>query len=409
MKNGENVLDKVGLDNALDKENTSVKFESLSYSIARKQDIDTDDNERDFATSSILPTNTKFVQDAVLDFDYNVLLLNKEVTLEDEDALNALKASYDEFDDDQKKQATQKTLLDSLLIEVAGIKNPSLAVVKKALLKVPAQIVTDFTMPTADGLTFEYKNAEDSSIFNLETGEYSEVIHEYKPVVLVAKCGDYSEEFTVNFGICHEGDHIIYTTGSKGTPKGPTSDGLGTYEQHLEAAGFGGIAVRCEGKVFFIGKNCYIELDDSKGTALTRAQLRPYGKEGANDINNTGFVNGVVKEYTGTGVLYHNDLTDTYGRANAGSYGYAKCFFALNENNEYAIRDIVQHTGENFSTDNYQVELAPGEYLWCPHIYETNVSYGTWFIFPGPSAAGGMLEEGVVVEFIAYKLPENKN
>ena len=97
------------------------------------------------------------------------------------------------------------------------------------------------------------------------------------------------------------------------------------------------------------------------------------------------------------------DLTDTYGRANAGSYGYAKVFFSLNDNGEYAVSQIYQHTGENFSTDGNIVEFKPGEYIWCPHTFETNASYGTWFMFPGPSAAGGMLEEGVVAEFIHYK------
>ena len=413
IKAGDIVLDKLGLDNASDKEEETVKFEENNRVVGRKQAIDTDNNARDFGQASLEPSNKAFIGDAILDFDYAVLALNRSVTLEDEDLVKALLDAYDDFSEDEKKQVTMKKTLDMLEIEIEGIKNPDLAVVKKAILAIPSQIVDDFIFPKKDGLVYAYKDSTKENIYNIETGEYSEVIHEYTPVEFSATYGSYSEDFTINFGICDENDQIIYVTGAKKPDKGITSEGFGTKENQESSVGFGGVAIKVEGKVFFIGKNCLIELDDTNGTALTRSQLRPYGKSASGDINNNGFVAGAPAEYKGTGILYHNnssstltfDLTDTYGRANAGSYGYAKCFFSLNENNEYAIRDIVQHTGENFSTDNYQVELAPGEYIWCPHTFETNVEYGTWFMFPGPSAAGGMLEEGTVVSFIYYKLP----
>ena len=410
--NGDTVLDKLGLDNASDKEGSAAIFKDNGYSISRKQAIDTDDNNRDFGASlSIEPSGATFVADAVFEFDYKVKAMDREITLSDEEALYALVSEYDEFDEDEKKQVSTKRLLDELVIELEGIKNPNLAVVKKAILKIPSQIVDDFTFPKVDGLTFAYKDASQASIFNLETGEYAQVIHEYTPVTLVASYNDYSEEFVVNFGVCHENDSIIYVSGTKVPTKGITSEGFATYEDQEAAVGFGGVAVRVEGKVFFIGKNCLIDVDDSQGTQLTRAIIRPYGKSAAGDINNNGFVSGVPAEYKGTGILYHNtsnstltlDLTDTYGRANAGSYGYAKVFFSLNDNGEYAVSQIYQHTGENFATDGNIVEFKPGEYIWCPHTFETNASYGTWFMFPGPSAAGGMLEEGVVAEFIYYK------
>ncbi len=410
--NDDNILDKLGLDEASDKEENAAVFEDNAYSIVRKQAIDTNDNKRDFGASlSIEPSGATFVADAIFEFDYKVKAMDRTITLEDEDALNQLLNEYNEFDEEEKKQVSTKMLLDELIIEVEGIKNPNLAVVKKAILKIPAQIVDDFEFPKVDGLTFTYKDPSQESIFDIENGEYAEVIHEYTPVTLIASYNDYSEEFTVNFGICHENDNIIYVSGTTVPSKGLTNEGFATYEDQLGAVGFGGVAVRIEGKVFFIGKNCLIDIDDSNGTQLSRATLRPYGKSDAADINNNGFVNGAPAEYKGTGVLYHNvsnetltlDLTDTYGRANAGSYGYAKVFFSLNDNGEYVVTQIYQHTGENFSTDGNIVEFKPGEYIWCPHTFETNASYGTWFMFPGPSAAGGMLEEGVVAEFIHYK------
>ena len=417
LSDNEKTFDVLGLDNASEKEGTCAKFAEVGHAVQRKQALDTNDNARDFGSvKTIEPTNAKYIPDTVFDFDYRVLSLKGNVDLSKEAELNELVAIYDEFNDEEKQIASTKTLLDELVIELEGIKNPDLAVVKKAILKIPAQIVDDYQFPKQDGLSYVYKDASQSTIFDIETGVYTQVIHEYTPVTFTASYGSYSEDFTVNFGICDENDLIVYCTATKQPSKGITSEGFGTYEDQASSVGFGGVAVRVDNKVFFIGTNCLIELDDSNGTALTRAQLRPYGLSGAGDINNSGFVGGKPAEYKGTGILYHNnsnstltfDLTDTYGRANAGSYGYAKCFFGLNENGVMVVKDIVQHTGENFKTDNYQVEFAPGDYIWCPHTYETNANGGTWFMFPGPSAAGGMLEENTQLEIIYYKL-DNKD
>ena len=417
LTNGDKTLDVLGLDNASTKEEETVAFADSNYVVERKQAIDTNNNKRDFgAANSIEPSNARFINDNVFAFDYKVLSFQDNVDISKEDEIRALVEEYETFDQEEKQQVSYKKLLDEILIEIEGIKNPDLAVVKKAILKIPAQILDDFVFPKQEGLVYTFKDESQNTIYDIETGVYTEVVHEYMPVTFVATYGTYSEEFTVNFGVCDEDDAIIYVTGGKKPDKGITSEGFGTYETQDSTVGFGGVAVRVYNKVFFIGKNCLIELDDSNGTALTRAQLRPYGKSAAGDINNNGFVNGGPAEYKGTGILYHNnsnstltfDLTDTYGRANAGSYGYAKCFFGLNENGVMVVKNIVQHTGENFSTDNYQVELQPGEYIWCPHTYETNADYGTWFMFPGPVAAGGMLEENTPLEIIYYKI-ENKD
>ena len=77
-------------------------------------------------------------------FDYKVKAMDREITLADEEALYNLLAEYNEFDEDEKKQASTKRLLDELIIEAEGIKNPNLAVVKKAILKYLNRIIPMF-------------------------------------------------------------------------------------------------------------------------------------------------------------------------------------------------------------------------------------------------------------------------
>ena len=124
-----------------------------------------------------------------------------------------------------------------------------------------------------------------------------------------------------------------------------------------------------------------------------------------------GIVNGKAKEYAGTGALYYNstnevlkfDLSDTYGRNNSGAYGYFKVIFGKDISGSYCVSKVLPNSGTNDTTTNVICELNPGEYLWCPHTYETNVNGGTWLINPASSTSGGVLVEGTKMEIIKYK------
>ena len=93
----------------------------------------------------------------------------------------------------------------------------------------------------------------------------------------------------------------------------------------------------------------------------------------------------------------------TYGRNNSGAYGYFKVIFGKDISGSYCVSKVLPNSGTNDTTTNVICELNPGEYLWCPHTYETNVNGGTWLINPASSTSGGVLVEGTKMEIIKYK------
>ena len=417
LKDSNNVLiDKLGINNVNDCETESFKTNNFSLSITRKHDIDTNNNLRDFASMKRSPVNSNNesieagIDENVFFFDWSVVLANKNLNINDEEEINNLVNLYDMLNENQKAKTKKKGLLDELLLTMEGIKNPSLGVLNKAISQIPSRIVNDYKLPEIEGVSYEFVDVEGKQYYNISTGQYLKVSYEAKLITMRAYYGSESKEFTVNFGLAEVGDKIIYNTGATKPSAGNTSDGYGTYNNQLSHTGFGGVAIRVAGKIFFIGKNSLIELDSNTlNSNLTKTQLRPYG--GVNFINNCGLVNGTPTEYRGTGALYYNsgdkdltfDLSDTYGRNNSGAYGYFKVIFSKNSKGEYYVSSILPDSGSNTSSTNYQVTLKPGEYLWCPHTYETNSTGGTWLMNPATSAAGGVLVLNEKLEIIHYK------
>ena len=291
-----------------------------------------------------------------------------------------------------------------------GLKNPSIAAINKALSQIPNKIVNDFKLPSVEGVTYDFISSEGKQYYNIETGQYLKVSYEPKLITMIAYHGSESKEFVINFGLAEPNDKIIFNTGTVKPSGGRTSDGYGTYNDQLSKTGFCGVAIRVGGNIYFLGKNSLIELDSNVlPNNLSKKELRPYG--GENLINNCGLVNGVPTAYKGTGALYYNsgdnpltfDLTDTYGRNNSGVYGYFKIIFSKDSKGDYYVSNILPNSGTNETSDNYQVTLNPGEYLWCPHTYETNVEGGTWLITPSTSTSGGVLTLNEKLEIIYYK------
>ena len=417
LKNNEKIIDTFGINNATLFEGATFKTESVEGSISRKHYIDTDDNSRDFYNSNISPINssgaTLIYDDFNIDvflFDYQVVLMNRELDINDEEVLNSLKTLYELLSESDKKKVKTKELLDELLIELEGIKNPSIKIVHDVIDLIPKRITDDYKLPSAEGVSYKFIDSEGKNYYNIETGEYLKLSYEAKIIKMEVTHGNYSQEISINFGVADVNDKIIYNTGTVKPSGGKTADGYGTLSTQLSKTGFGGVAIRVDNKVYFIGDKCLININgDSGKQSLTKKELRPLG--GENMINNCGIVNGVATEYKGTGALYYNngsvnvtfDLSDTYGRNNSGVYGYFKVTFSKNNYGEYYVSKVHPNTGTNTSTDKYYVTLKPGEYLWCPHTYETNVDGGTWFMSPSTSTSGGVLTEGKSLEIIYFK------
>lgn len=410
VRDGEKLYDNVGLNNSSSFEKESIDFKALDYYIERKQNIDTDNNNVDFKAGNI---SNQFIECLSFDaymFDYEVLAISNNVTLEDEERIKGLNEIYQAFSNENKELVSKKELLDEINIKLEGIKNPSALIVNNAIGQIPNRIVNDYLFPQYDGLTYRYASGEDISYYNIDTGKYLKLSLEYNPITIVATHLDYSKSFVVNFGIAEKGDKIIYNTGSAEPSGGITANGFGTYQNQLSTIGFGTVAIRVNNNIYIIGKNALINLKPtSLGNTLSRKDLRPLG--GNSILNNYGIIDGVATEYKGSGALYYNssnqnlkfDLNDTYGRNNSGAYGYYKIIFGFDENHDYYVKEILPNTGSNETVNPYSVTLKPGEYLWCPHTYETNVTGGTWLMNHGASASGGVLNLNVRLEIINFK------
>ena len=401
----------------MDYEGSFIEVNDFSLSVNRKYHIDTDNNKKDFVCKEINPFNSdnESIEEncdiKVFIFDYLVTLANKELDISNEGEIEYLTTYYNQLSDGQKEKCKKLVLYEELLMKMEGIKNPSIAAINKAISQIPNKIVNDYLFPNIEGVTYDFITPEGNEYYKISTGEYLKVSYEAKVIKMIAYHGTESKEFTINFGLADPDDVLIYNTGTVKPNKGRTSDGFGTYNDQLSKTGFCGVAIRISGKIFFLGKNSLIELDSNKlNTSLTKKELRPYGGESL--INNCGLVNGVPTAYKGTGALYYNsgdkdltfDLSDTYGRNNSGVYGYFKVRFSSNSKGEYYVSEILPNSGTNDTTDNYQVTLKPGEYIWCPHTYETNVEGGTWLISPSTSTSGGVLIENEKIEIIHYKI-----
>lgn len=412
MKNDE-VIDLVGVGNS------DCEIESLlakeKMSLSRKYLIDTNNNKRDFRNDSLSPQNfnneiknCEYDLDA-FDFDYAVLKLYKEITSDDKDLINALKDKYDSLSSDSKEKIRKHNEYDKIIIEYESIKNPNIKVLYDLVNQIPKQIVDDYKLPTLDGLVYRYAEGEPDTYYDINTGEHKLRTFEAKYIKLIAVYKGVSREFVVNFGIASSDEKIVYNTGAKKPTSGTTSAGNGKYTDQLNSIGFGNVAIKIDGKVYFIGKDALIRLNDSKGTNLSRSDLRPLG--GNDAFYNYGIVKGKAVQYAGSGALYYNesqsnlvfDLSDTYGRNNNGGYGYYKVIFSIDNDGDYSVLKVLPNSGTNTSSENYRVTLKPNEYLWCPHTYETNQDGGTWLINPGPQAFGGVLEAGKKLQIIHYK------
>lgn len=411
LKENDTVLDKVGVDNSTDFESLGATFKDSSYVIERKQLIDTNNNFRDFKKSQIYLKNELLSSIEQLEFAYRVLSLNRDLVLEDEEEIvNLTNIVASLSNDDKAILSDYISLLDEIIVRLEGVKDPSIAIVNKAIKMIPSRIVDDYTLPSFEGLSYSYQEGEDSSYYDINTGKYLKVSHETKLIKLVAKHGTYQKEFSINFGIASKDDKLIYNTGGVKPASGSTQAGNGTYNNQLSSVGFDNIAIIVNNKVYFIGAKCFIELSPiGNRTALTKTELRPLG--GNDNFYNYGIVNGVATQYKGTGVLYYNssdsnltfDLSDTYGRNNACVYGYAKVIFSVDNSGKYIVKEILGNSGTNDSTQNVQTTLKSGEYLWCPHSYETGNETGTWFMNHGSNAYGGVLDLNTVIEIIKFK------
>jgi len=219
------VVDFVGYGGANQFEGTSpaVNLES-SFSLNRIESIDSNDNQRDFIKDTINPLNSR--NDVVdrnptlekvraMEVDLLILALPMTMGLDDQTRLLFARSAYDDLNPAEKSLVTLLNKLTHLEIELEGILHPNLAFINQAIASVPTRIVNDFVFPTDNGVSWSYKEGEDSSYFDLENGRYLKLSLETKLITLIASCNEDSKEVVVNFGVAGSQDQIVYSTGGK--------------------------------------------------------------------------------------------------------------------------------------------------------------------------------------------------
>lgn len=391
------------------------------HAIARIFDFDSNHNSFDFIEVTPAPMNsmnrtidTNLTASQIKALKVDIMIkyfLSKELSASDEADFNLLKTAYEGLSVLDKNYLVNGTSYANLVLEMESLINPELKVINQLLAQIPLQIVDDYTFPTVSGVSYRYAEGADSTCFNLQTGKILKTTFAVKLVEIIVSYNGLEKSFEVNFGLLTANQSIIFTSGATKPAAGPTKDGTATYQMHLNAVGFAGVSIIVNNKVYFVGKNAYINL--STGINLTKTDLRPRG--GVNDINNIGFVNGTPTTYAGTGALYHNtssntmifDPSDTYGRNNSGDYGYFKVIFRPDGNGSYSVVEIVKNSGTNEATDGtVKVNLLPGDFLWCPHSYEANTSgeYGTMLVPKGTVVTTGYaFELGTSLDILFFK------
>lgn len=398
-----------------------IDYVNTSKAISRKYFIDTNNCIRDFEFTNPNPINSNnkgltdltYNQKQALIFDTHVRFLDRKLSLEDEVEINYLISLYEALTGEQKPLIQLENLYNNILMRWNVVNNPDLRVISEAVEQIPNQIIRDFVLPTYEGLVYSYASGQDSSYFNLKTGKYLKVSYEYNPIIITLSYKEITYDIVVNFGVARNNETVIYITGPKTTgDDGATASGGGTYENQLSVVGFGNVAIKVDGKVYIIGEKSYIALT---GTAAMNQlgidKLRPYGSTAdATAIYNQGLIKGVATGYSGTGALYENvsdvslsfDPSNTYGRNNAGIYGYFKVIFSLNADGTYTVSETIANSGTNTTTNGDKISLEPNQILWAPHTYEANVKGGTWLMSGGTGGSTGVLTKGKIIEVVKF-------
>ncbi len=384
--------------------------------------IDTNNNSKDFILGTVSPKNSRndiinltpsAIQEHAMEVDTFINSLPRTLTLSDETKVIEARNKYEALLNEEKALVKLLSLLEDKEVEMMGVKDPNIALIFDVVRKIPKKINNDFTFPTTNGIIYSYKDSEDTSMFNLQTGVFTKSKFEYKPTTIVASIGDTKYEFQINFGLLDQGQITVFNTGSI-APKsgGQTQDGKGSFDEQLANIGFGGISIVVDNKVYFIGEGSFIKLNKpASGNTLTINHLRPYGSSSdTTALYNQSLIKGVSTAYKGDGVLYFNDsdvaLTFdpslTYGRNNSSTYGYGKLVFSPNADGTYTVQKKWADTGTNTTTNGTLQTLQPGEFLYCPHTYNTNQNGGTWLMQEG-SGYTGVLSAGKVIKINYYK------
>ncbi|MDI9507912.1 MAG: hypothetical protein QM208_05800, partial [Bacillota bacterium] len=127
-----------------------------------------------------------------------IAALPETLALDDEDDVIAAREAYDALSEVRKSMVTNLDLLKEKEEEIEILKNPDLAVLNPLIKQIPDQIIDDFTFPTAEGVTWAYKDGEDDSLFDLEAGILLKTSFETALRTIEVSYGETTLELVIN-------------------------------------------------------------------------------------------------------------------------------------------------------------------------------------------------------------------
>ncbi|NWH10635.1 InlB B-repeat-containing protein [Acholeplasma laidlawii] len=273
-------------------------------------------------------------------------------------------------------------------------------VITSLISQLPTHIMNDYVLPNAEGVTWQLKAGQDTTLYNVETGKLLRFPGESTLLTVVLNKGSISQDVVLRFGIADPTKTQYYYNADANS----VAQTGGTFTTQQNKSGFGGYTIIVGTKQYFIGYRSHISLSGTTANEImTISQLRPYGLGGANNYN-LGLLTGGIPATNsrGYGVLYENtgnvpvqfDLRETYGRADSGYAGYGKFILKPEGNGQYKVSALLpNHTG------GLMVTLNQGELLWAPHTWEVA---GTYLYQPG--ATKGVLLVNSIIKIETFKM-----
>lgn len=349
------------------------------------------------AQQSQAKDQAKIVTDAIA-------LIPTELTLGDMSKVSTARTLLNDVKDITDEAVRSLTIIYISSSELTKLENAEARIVELVIDTLPKQIKTDYSFNTYSN-TVTYKYTDDTTVntyFNLATGVLLKSVYAVNNQTVKVTFGSKSSNVEINFGILSTTNTGVYYTG-----KGVNQPG--SVETQTSATGFEEYTITIGTMTYFLPIKSYIPLTSVGSTdEEARKALRPYSYKEDGTINSTytfspdnnqGLIKGIPTKENGAGTLYENtsdvDLTFkhklTYGRVGTWG-GYYKIIFSPTSTTGSYSTAIMVGQGDNDAT----ITLKPGEFLWCPHIFETNSAYGTQLIWNSSSSTGGVLTSSTI-------------
>jgi len=285
------------------------------YTYTPNASIEIDDLSKDYYIATVnkanVVSNPIKVGDVDADADYIISLINnlpENITIEDKESIYKIKEAYDSLSISEKANVHNYNELENALNVIDNI----LLLEKKVLIfidEINKHIPTNRKLPVLDNMVWSYVDEEDSSKYDIESGERIKnyLNPHYIKLKLTVKEEDYvySKEVDFNIGILDESNQGLFYRSHTSTVLNDASamskDEIGDYKDvDSKYIGWSGVVFEFNNNALFIAEGNYNEIknvDDNIGTKWTS-------------------VSGVVSNVSGSSITFL--LTDLFDGHSSG-------------------------------------------------------------------------------------------